>query len=70
MDEIRMLAAPASNGDGAPEVEVTKEMIEDGAKALDHLLWKRDPFAKQVPLSDIRQAVEQVYRAMALATRK
>lgn len=47
--------------------EVTAEMIEAGAKALDDQLWKLDPFTKQMPLAALKLIIPKVYRAMAAA---
>lgn len=47
--------------------ELTDAMKEAGAKVLDEFFWKRDPFAKQIPMSEFRSVAPLVYRAMTLA---
>jgi hypothetical protein len=56
-------ALPPATAAGA--LKLTKEMIEQGAKALEQELWKLDPFAKPYPLGALKLIIEKVYRAMA-----
>jgi hypothetical protein len=53
-------------GRDRPE-EITSEMIEAGAKALDEELWKLDPFARAFSVEMLKLVVPKVYRAMTCA---
>lgn len=58
-----VLDPSAPDGDGAPEVEITAEMVEAGVSAL------REETGDECPTFGLGEIVRAVYRAMALAIR-
>jgi hypothetical protein len=55
----------ASERDGGSRIEVTKEMIDAGAKTLDDQLFKLNPFGERVPIHALKVIIPKVYRSMA-----
>ena len=58
-------AACSEGNIGAPEIDVTLEMSDAGAKMLEHQLWLLDPFTKPLPIGALKLIVPDVYRVMA-----